>query len=246
MTENHAPGYQYGTPIKNQLIGAIQATGRIAQSARQVGMPDSSARRIWNNFKKYGTTANRPRSGRPQILTARDKHHIVQLAWKSRRKPFREIGNELDPPVSETTIQNVLKAKGYHRQVARRVPYLTKVQKVQRVGWARLYWTWRAKEWARVIWSDEAYVHLSDNHGRIFVTHRADEERLDECLVPTFKQSSVHVMVWACIMDGRKGPLLVLDYPGGRGGGMNGARYVEQVLRGVLRGFYDEVKEENG
>jgi len=28
-------------------------------------------------------------------------------------------------------------------------------------------------------------------------------------------------MVWGYIMNGRKEPLLVLEYPGGKGGGMN-------------------------
>ena len=59
------------------------------------------------------------------------------------------------------------------------------------------------------------------------------EEYLDECLVPTFKQLPVHIMVWGCIMEGRKGPLVVLEYPGGKGGGMNSKRYCEQVLEGL-------------
>lgn len=109
-----------------------------------------------------------------------------------------------------------------------------------------MYSKWEEKEWAKVIWSDEAYIQLSDRRGRIFVTRRAEEEFLDECLIPTFKQSPIRVMVWACIMDGQKGPLIVLEYPGGRGGGMNSTRYRTQVLRGVLRDFYDRMKQTKG
>jgi len=69
------------------------------------------------------------------------------------------------------------------------------------------------------------------------------EEYLDECLVPTFKQSPVRIMVWGCIMEGRKGPLVVLEYPGGKGGGMNSKRYCEQVLEGALGDFYAEMKQ---
>ncbi|KAF9477900.1 hypothetical protein BDN70DRAFT_774423, partial [Pholiota conissans] len=75
------------------------------------------------------------------------------------------------------------------------------------------------------------------------VTRRPGEELLDCCVVPTFKQSSVWVMVWGCIMKGWKGPLIVLEYPGGKGGGMNSARYQEQVLDGQLAGFYSELKK---
>ena len=89
-----------------------------------------------------------------------------------------------------------------------------------------------------MIWSDECYVYLGDDHGRIYITQSTDEEYNEECLVPTFKQSSVHVMIWGCIMKGKKGPLVVLNYPGGKGSRMNSKRYQEQVLDSVLHQFY--------
>ena len=61
----------------------------------------------------------------------------------------------------------------------------------------------------------------------MYVTRRTDEEYDKDCLVPTFKQSAVCVMVWGCIMKGQKGPLIVLEYLGGKGGGMNSACYQE-------------------
>lgn len=47
-------------------------------------------------------------------------------------------------------------------------------------------------------------------------------------------------------MEGRKGPLLVLEYPGGKGGGMNTKRYIEQVLEGKVKDFYAEMKKTRG
>jgi len=78
----------------------------------------------------------------------------------------------------------------------------------------------------------------------VYVTQRPGEECLEECLVPIFKQSSICVMVWGCIMEGVKGPLVVLEYPGGRGGGMNSERYQKQVLEGVLIDFYKKMNQE--
>ena len=134
--------------------------------------------------------------------------------------------------------------EGYHQHVARKVPYLTKVQKTKRVHWAHLYKDYTLRNWEDVIWSDECYVHLGNDRGRVYVTRCPDEEYHEDCLVPTFKQSAVRVMVWGCIMKGRKGPLIVLEYPGGKGGGMNSVRYQEQVLDGVLRDFVAEMKSE--
>ena len=53
-------------------------------------------------------------------------------------------------------------------------------------------------------------------------------------------------MVWGCIMKGSKGPLVVLDYPGGRGGGMTADRYQEQVLDNTLYDYYLKMSEERG
>lgn len=40
-----------------------------------------------------------------------------------------------------------------------------------------------------------------------------------------------------------RGPLLVLEYPGGKGGGMNGQRYQDQALNGILWDFYISMME---
>ena len=53
-------------------------------------------------------------------------------------------------------------------------------------------------------------------------------------------------MVWGYIIEGRKGPLVVLEYLGGHGGGMTAKQYQEQVLSGPLHIFYQEMSEERG
>ena len=52
---------------------------------------------------------------------------------------------------------------------------------------------------------------MDDSQGRVYITRRADEVFAEDCLIPSFKQSNIHVMVWGCIMRGRKGPLVVLE-----------------------------------
>jgi hypothetical protein len=165
-----------------------------------------------------------------------------------RRKPFSEIANQTKPKISKGTIRNILAQRGYHRHVAKKVPYLTRAHRRERLAWAQVCKAHAVLGiWQKKIWSDECYIYLGDNRGRIFVTHHPGEEFHNNCCVPKFAQSTVHVMVWACIMKGRKGPLVVLEYPGGRGGGMNSAQYQEQVLEGALKDFYHQVlKEESG
>jgi hypothetical protein len=50
--------------------------------------------------------------------------------------------------------------------------------------------------------------------------------------------------VWGIIAKGFKGPLVVLQYPGGKGGGMTAQRYIQQVLKGPFLPFYRQMKRQ--
>jgi hypothetical protein len=127
-----------------------------------------------------------------------------------------------------------------HRRVARKVPFLTQCQKKARLEWAHMR---EGEDWDTVMWSDECYIEMDNRTGRVYVTRTTDEVYDEACLAPTFKQLSVRVMVWGCVANGWKGPLVVLEYPGGKGGGMTADRYCEQVLEGVLMDAMKEIKK---
>ncbi|KAF9489610.1 hypothetical protein BDN71DRAFT_1401320, partial [Pleurotus eryngii] len=50
---------------------------------------------------------------------------------------------------------------------------------------------WDEKKWRWVIFSDEPYIQLDKKAGHIYITWRAGEELQENCLVLTFKQSSI-------------------------------------------------------
>lgn len=159
---------------------------------------------------------------------------------------FSQIGRLTTPQISESSVRRVMAKWGYHRRKARSVVFLKPEQKQARLKWAKDYKDWGEEDWDRVLWSDEAYIVLGDNKGTVYVTRRPEEIYNEKCVVPKFKQSSLRVMIWACIMRGKKGPMVVLEYPGGRGGRMTADRYQEQVLDKVLHDFYQEMSEERG
>lgn len=47
-------------------------------------------------------------------------------------------------------------------------------------------------------------------------------------------------------MQGRKGPLIVLEYPEGKKDRMNSKKYQKQVLEDCLKDFYVEIERERG
>ncbi|KIM85002.1 hypothetical protein PILCRDRAFT_23719, partial [Piloderma croceum F 1598] len=113
------------------------------------------------------------------------------------------------------------------------------------------------RDWSTVLWTDESSIELGKRPGRQFVTCRPGEEYLPECIQPTFHSGRQTLMVWGAIGTGRKGPLIRLDMAQDmengdvngkkkQGRGLNGAKYVAQVLRGPLKEFVEELEDERG
>jgi hypothetical protein len=160
---------------------------------------------------------------------------------QERRKPFSEIANQIGIDASDKVLRKALDNHGLHRRLAREVSFLTTAQKQARKAWGRIN---RDRNWKPVTWSDECYIQHGDKPGQVFVTRRAGEEFDENCVIPSFKQSSVRVMVWGWIALDWKGPLVILEYPGGHGGGMTAARYVEQVLEAHVGPLWDHLRAE--
>nr|GAT45151.1 predicted protein [Mycena chlorophos] len=220
MAPNSRRKAHWDSPTKNRVVGAVQAGKTIAEAARLEGMPDQTARDL---IKKFDETERQAR--------------------KNRRTPFKDIGNLVEPRLSQSSVRRALKERGYRRCVAQRVPFIKPHQKVLRLEFAEQRRRWGTREWRNVLWSDECYVELG-KPGRIFVTRRPDEKWEEECLVPKFSQSPIRVMVWGCIARGYRGGLKVLELLGGKGGGLTAARYQELVLEDMVLPEYRNLREE--
>jgi hypothetical protein len=90
---------------------------------------------------------------------------VVQNCAKDRWKPFQQIAQEANTGISEHIVRNTAVAAGYHRCVAREVPFLTALQKKKRVAWAKEFERFGPYKWGNMIWSVECYIHLDDHHG---------------------------------------------------------------------------------
>jgi transposase len=234
----HSKGTQYDSPLKNQIIGAKLAGKSKPQIAALFHVPYTSVSYIIHHWEKHGTTHYAPQSGRPPKATPRTCRLITRVAKKNRKFPHHEVAKLVTPSLHPTTIRRILAREGLYRRRARRVPFLNSDHRSIRLAWARPLQTWDHTQFSHIIWSDECYIHIGGSPGTIYVTRSPEEADIEETFAPHFQKSPLKVMVWACAMLNCKGPLVVLDYPGGLGGGMTSDRYQEQVLAGPLLDFY--------
>lgn len=64
----------------------------------------------------------------------------------------------------------------------------------KRRAWARDCRDFIEEEWSHIIWSDECYVYVGYDQGTVWVVWRANEEYDENCVIPTFEQSSLRVI----------------------------------------------------
>jgi len=241
MARSNSSYTLYDTPKKWRFIGAYKALNSLKSAALQEEIEERSARRIRDKWLETGSVSNLPRSGRPPKVTARMERLLVRNARKDRFASPKKLGNTVNPHIHPNTVCHYLDIHNLHRRVAQRVVHLKKAQRRKRNDWAK---GMKGQNWWEAMWSDETYIFIGDRKGRVFVTRAPDEEFDEACLQEILQQSNVRVMVWACIMDGVKGPIVVLEYDGGKGGGFNAKKYREQVLQPVLLPFFRRMQRE--
>jgi hypothetical protein len=117
------------TPTKNRIVGYANATGNAAEAGHKENVNPQTAQHICKLFKETGSTARKRGSGRPTKLTNQDQCEIIRNSRKNHRLGFQELQNQATADILTTTICCVLADGGYHCRVARKVPYLTKMQK---------------------------------------------------------------------------------------------------------------------
>lgn len=173
-------------------------------------------------------TPTKPK-GRPPILNTPLRQLLIRHATENaeqRRKTREEIAHELGISVCRRTLIKAFEKEMYHRRVAAEKPLLTPEQMQERLRWAWEHLDWTESQWECVHWSDEMSVRVS--HGKVYVTRRAEEKYLPDCLVPKFKKYSAW-MVWSIIGLKFKGPLISIEKSWNKGN-LNSEIYIEKIL----------------
>ena len=197
----------HDSPKKNRFIGAVQGGNPVPIAAASFGIPRSTGYKLWNKYKTMGSTHALPRSGRPPVVTPHLKQRVAHEIQKDRKAHFQEIGQLVKPTISAMTVWAIADENGIHWRVARKVPFLRPEHRRDRRVWASQFVRWSEDNWRTIIWSDEAYICLGDGKGTVYVSQTGNEALCDGCTILTFKQSSICIMVWGCIMADRKCPM---------------------------------------
>ena len=211
---------------------AVAMLLQISQSdvSRPLRNNHSTISRLWQRLPLTGITADRPRSGRPRVTTARQDHHTRLTHLRDRFQTATETA--LNTPgthnnrIHPQTVRNRLRDVGLR---ARR-PYVG-IPLTVRTRAIRLHWLERhrpvnftRRRWRNILFSDESRFSLHRADGRKRVYRRKGERYADACVIEHDRFGGGSVMVSESIAYGFKSPLVVIN------GTMNAVKYRDEVL----------------
>src|SRR5256885_16519034 len=116
-------------PKTRKLVQLLHHNGlSYRQIQVQTSVNYSTCSRILSRFRERGTHENATRSGRPTIISERDKRWILRTMLKDRFQTLNSIITMLGLEYSARTVYTFLQSEGYNRRVARKKPFLTEKQ----------------------------------------------------------------------------------------------------------------------
>lgn len=205
--------------------------------ARALNVHRSTSSRLHQRLKQNGTTADRPRPGRPRVTSPRQDRYIRLTHLRNRLLTPTETAQNTpgihNNRISRDTVLNRLRKFGLR---ARR-PYvglpLTRQRRMARMDWLHQHRpnVFPAHRWRRTLFTDESRFLLYRADGRRRVFRRRGERYNNNCVLERDKFGGGGVMVWGGICHGRKTRLVIVE------GNMTAARYRDVILQPVVLPF---------
>ena len=103
------------------------------------GATFSAIRKLCLKFDETRSVADKRRTGRGRISTARDDRNLVRMSLSDRRKRSRQLMVDWKVPASVHTVRRRLIKAGLKARIPRKKPFLNSTQRSKRVQWAKAH-----------------------------------------------------------------------------------------------------------
>lgn len=185
------------------------------QIAAILNLKKSTVADIVNRYKNENRIESLPQSGRPKIISEREKRVIIRKVKKNPRlsAPIltAELREESGKNISPQTVRRVLKEAGYNGRVAIKKPYISETNRKKRLTFAKHMISKEESWWSDVIFVDESKFNISGSDGRHMVWRTPSTALNPKNLRATVKHGGGNVMVWSCISSRGVGKLVFIE-----------------------------------
>ena len=151
-----------------RAVGMTEAGVHHTDVARQFGVHRNTEDALWRRYQQFGTTRDRPRSGRPRVRSNRQDMYIRVVHLRDRLRAATLTARSIPGlrRISPRTVRNRLHARGIQLRRPAIRPVLQQRHRVARFTWCRRHILFTQQDWARVLFTDESRFHLDSSDGR--------------------------------------------------------------------------------
>ncbi|KAI4898858.1 hypothetical protein NFI96_004520 [Prochilodus magdalenae] len=197
---------------RGAVIGCHQCNKSTREISSLLNIPQSTVSCIITKWKRLGTTATQPRSGRPRKMTKRGQRMLRHIVHRGYQLSADSIASELQTScglqISSRTVRRELHGMGLHGRAAASEPYITKCNANYRMQWCKAHRHWTLEQWRRVLWSHQTCFSVWQSDGQVWVRRFPGEQYLYDCTVPSATFGGEGIMVWGCGSGVGLGPLV--------------------------------------
>ena len=182
-------------------------------SQREIGtkilLSRETVRDIINKYKRIKCIGNLFGRGRKR-KTTKSTDRTIQRIPNTAEKVAAEIKKRLDILLSARGVRNRAQEIKMFSRVARKKPYVNKVNRSRRFKFAGEMLQKLLNFWQTVMWSDESKFELFSSKGIVMIWCTPKETFDPQYIVPTVKHDGDSVTVWAYFTCRRIGKLHIL------------------------------------
>ena len=187
---------------RNRIIGHLQVWPSISIVARLFNMRRGTVYDVIRHYQPTGSATDRPRSGRPRIMTPVRHWYICMTHLCNRFQTARCTANTLPGPhwISATPSWGISVMQGSMLIIVFSIQDLHRAtSKHVCSGQVSVQWTWR--QWASVMFSDKSRFLLERHDGHAWVDRRRNEWYVPVCVQEAVTLGCRSVLVWGGIAE---------------------------------------------
>lgn len=223
-----------------KLILTLYKSGK---SLRQIGelikRSSSTVQYVIKKYREHNSLENRPRNLNRRLLGERDVRFILEEVKKdpfiSCPKLTSRLKETAGKDCSSRTIQRCLRSCNFASRIARKKPYINKINRQKRLDFANTHIHKDFDFWKNVIFTDESKFSIFGWDGRKKIWRKPGTSLNKENLLPTVKHGGGSVMVWGCFSANGVGNLHFIN------GIMNAKQYID-ILKSNLQSSANKLR----
>uniref|UniRef100_A0A8C4RFJ6 Transposase n=1 Tax=Erpetoichthys calabaricus TaxID=27687 RepID=A0A8C4RFJ6_ERPCA len=174
----------------------------------------STVASIIRKWKKFETTRNLPRAGRPSKLSDRGRRALVREVTKNPMVTLLELQRtslERGEPSRRKTISAAIHQSGLYGRVARQKPLLSKRHMAARLEFAKRHLKDSQTMRKKILWSDETKIELFGVNARRHVWRKPGTAHHQANTIPIVKHGGGSIMLWGCFSAAGTGRLVRIN-----------------------------------